>query len=60
MAHHLSDNIEGTIGGTIGTLIGSLLGFITISNVLETAALAVIGGVIGFYTNKFLKWIHKK
>lgn len=56
----------GTVGGAIGTVAGSMLGFlgkefpwITLDSIIETACFAVIGAVLGFYTNKLLKWLHK-
>ncbi|MBT1702952.1 hypothetical protein [Chryseosolibacter indicus] len=59
MHNQLADNVSGTVGGACGTVLGSILGFISIGGVAETAILAVIGAVIGFYTNKLLKWLHK-
>jgi outer membrane lipoprotein SlyB len=57
--NHLTDNIGGTLGGAIGTVAGSILGWITINSVIETACLAIVGAVVGFYINKLLKWLHK-
>jgi uncharacterized protein YcfJ len=57
---HLQQNIEGTVGGAIGTVLGSVLGFISLHGLGETALFAIVGAVIGFYTNKSLKWLHKR
>jgi len=57
---HIADNASGIFGGAIGTVLGSALGMITVHNLIETAVLAFVGAVIGFFTNKGLKWITKK
>jgi outer membrane lipoprotein SlyB len=55
----LTENFGGTVGGALATVAGSVFGFITVGNVIETAVMAVVGAVIGYYTNKLLKKIHK-
>jgi len=57
---HIADNASGIFGGAVGTVLGSALGMITVNNLIETAVLAFVGAVIGFFTNKLLKWISKK
>lgn len=60
VAHHLSDNIEGSAGAALATIAGSMLGFLSVNNVFETAVLSIVGAVLGFYINKLLKWLHKR
>ena len=57
---HIGENAEGIFGGALGTIAGSVLGMITVNNLIETAVLAFVGAVIGFFTNKLLKWLTKK
>ncbi len=56
----LSNNIEGTAGGTIATVLGASIGWLDANTLTEAIMLAVIGAVIGFLTNKLMKWAERK
>ena len=58
--HSTMEHAGGTIGGVFGVLTGNILGVITFSGALETAVYALIGGAVGYFTVKGIKYIEKK
>lgn len=50
----------GTATGAISNLVAASIGIISAQSLSEAIAVAFVGAVIGYLTNKFLKWLEKK
>lgn len=58
--NNMIENGAGVTGGILGVITGNVLGVITFSGIAETAIYAAIGGVVGYFTVRFVKWVEKK
>lgn len=58
--NNMLENGAGATGGILGVVTGSIIGNITFSGLAETAVYAAIGGGVGYFTVRFVKWAEKK